>query len=141
MTMIADARLDECREFLRSERGLSPQTVGTYTHHLRGYLGFLGDRGVDPAAVTQADVSAYLGRLRARGLQSPTVFCAAMAVRAYHRFLIAGSPSRIQAELATCCAFDEDSGLSDEERPCFLRELAVTSCCPTVGRVKRRPRR
>lgn len=86
--MIADARLDECREFLRSERGLSPQTVATYAHHLRGYLGFLRDRGADPAAVTQADVTAYLSRLRARGLQPATVFCVVMAIRAYHRFLI-----------------------------------------------------
>lgn len=98
MTMITDARLDECREFLRSERGLSLQTVGTYTHHLRGYLGFLGDRGVRPAAATQADVSAHLSRLRARGLQPPTVFCTVMAIRAYHRFLIkrghaAGDPT------------------------------------------------
>lgn len=98
MTMIMEAHLDACREFLRSERGLAPQTVGTYTHHLRGYLGFLGDRDVDPAAATQADVSAYLGRLRARGLQPPTVFCAVMAIRAYHRFLIkrghaAGDPT------------------------------------------------
>ena len=70
----------------------------TYAHHLRGYLGFLQDRGVDPAAATEGDVSAHLSRLRTRGLQPPTVFCAAMAVRAYHRFLIkrghaAGDPT------------------------------------------------
>lgn len=87
LAMVADTRLDECHEFLRSERGLAFQTVATYAHHQRGYLGFLRDRGAAPA--TAAHVSAYLSGLRARGLQPPTVFCAAMAVRAYHRFLIA----------------------------------------------------
>ena len=95
MTMIA-GRLDECRDYLRSERGLAAQTVATYAHHLRGYLGFLGDRGMDSA--TQVDVAAYLSRLRVRGLQPATVFCAAMAMRAYHGFLIerghaAGDPT------------------------------------------------
>jgi len=96
--MNGDSLLEACVSHLGSERGLSLQTVTTYRHHLRGYLGFLRDCAVDPVAATEGNVSAHLSRLRTRGLQPPTVFCAAMAVRAYHRFLIerghsAGDPT------------------------------------------------
>ncbi len=89
MAMITDARLDECREFLRSERGLSPQTVATYAHHAKAYLAFLKDADCAAADATPAHVTAHIGGLRERGLRSAPVFCATVAIKTFHRFLLA----------------------------------------------------
>lgn len=89
MTMIADTRLDECREFLRSERGLSPQTVATYAHHAKAYLAFLKNAGCVAADATPDHVTAHIGGLRERGLRSAPVFCATVAIKTFHRFLLA----------------------------------------------------
>lgn len=89
MAMIADARLDECREFLRSERGLAPQTVATYVHHAKAYLAFLKDADCAAADATPDHVTAHIGGLRERGLRSASVFCATVAIKTFHRFLLA----------------------------------------------------
>lgn len=89
MSMIIDKRLAECREFLRSERGLAPQTVATYTHHAKAYLAFLKDAGCAAADATPDHVTAHIGGLRERGLRSAPVFCAIVAIKTFHRFLLA----------------------------------------------------
>jgi integrase/recombinase XerD len=89
MTMIADARLDECLESLRSERGLSPATIITYTHHAKAYLAFLKNAGCAAADATPDHVTAHIGGLRQRGLRSASVFCASVAIKTFHRFLLA----------------------------------------------------
>ena len=89
MTMIADACLDECREFLRAERGLSPATIITYSYHAKAYLAFLKDAGCAAADATPYHVAAHIGGLRERGLRSAPVFCAIVAIKTFHRFLLA----------------------------------------------------
>ena len=75
--------------YLRHERGLAASTVITYGHHLRAYLAFLDEAGCEAEYATRERIVVYLGHLRKRNLRPATVFCAAMAVRAFHRFLAA----------------------------------------------------
>ena len=79
--------LGGCLDYLRLERGLSASTAATYRYHLRGYLRFIEGRGEQSTAATPATVSAYLGSLRARGLQPATIHCAGMAIAAFYGFL------------------------------------------------------
>ncbi|MFA6253480.1 MAG: tyrosine-type recombinase/integrase [Patescibacteria group bacterium] len=74
---------------LRNERGLAASTVATYGHHFKAYLNALRERGMGPAAATSKVITAYLAGLHRRGLRSPSIFCAAIAVRAFYRFLVA----------------------------------------------------
>lgn len=76
------------RNHLRSERGLSESTIATYSHHLKAYTRFLSDGKSNSTTVTKALLSAYIGQMRARTLGSTTIFCAIIAIRTFHRFLL-----------------------------------------------------
>ncbi|WP_432540502.1 site-specific tyrosine recombinase XerD [Kineococcus sp. SYSU DK002] len=78
---------------LQVERGLSANTLGAYRRDLARYVRFLTARGVlDPAAVDEAAVSAFVVALRSGGdggaaLTASSAARAASAVRGWHRFL------------------------------------------------------
>ncbi len=74
--------------FLGQERGLAPQTVATYGHHLRGYIRFLKGACLDPEKAEKVDLARYIGGLRSRGIGNTTLYCATIAVKAFHRFLV-----------------------------------------------------
>lgn len=72
-------------DHLTVERGASPNTVGAYRRDLTRYTGFLAERGItDPAAVTEADVSAFLA-----ALQTPATGRAPLSVASATRSLVA----------------------------------------------------
>lgn len=73
---------------LRVERNLSPNTIATYQYHLKGYLGFLKQRGVGPSAAAQADVLAFLESKKDQGIKGSSLFGVANAIRRFHRFLV-----------------------------------------------------
>lgn len=91
----ADYPLDRSLErYLRHvsiERGLSINTVAAYRRDLTAYLASLGARGiVDPAAITEADVSAFARELRTREESPLTASSTARmlsSVRGFHRYL------------------------------------------------------
>lgn len=80
------------------ERGRSPHTVGAYRRDLGRYVAHLALRGVDaPAAVTEADVAAFVSAVRdpaGAGLIDVAPVSASSAarmlssVRGWHRFLV-----------------------------------------------------
>lgn len=80
---------DSFLSYLKDERGLAASTVATYGHHLKAHLDALEERGLSPEAATPEGIMAYLAGLRRRGLRSPSIFCAAIAVRTFYRFLVA----------------------------------------------------
>ncbi|MEI2775559.1 MAG: site-specific tyrosine recombinase XerD [Tetrasphaera sp.] len=75
------------------ERGLSRHTLAAYRRDGRRYLAFLRARGIDDlAAVTEADVTAFLAALRAgdaehQPLAASSAARTLVAVRTFHRFL------------------------------------------------------
>jgi integrase/recombinase XerD len=92
----ADYPLDRSLErYLRHvsiERGLSVNTVAAYRRDLNAYLASLGARGiVDPAAITEADVSTFARELRTREESPLTASSTARmlsSVRGFHRYLL-----------------------------------------------------
>lgn len=76
------------------ERGLSRHTLAAYRRDGQRYLAFLRGRGITgPAAVTEADVTAFLAALRGgdvtgRPLAASSAARAVVAVRTFHRFLV-----------------------------------------------------
>ena len=66
-----DELLDRFINFLRVEKGLSPNTLESYSRDLVGYLRFLEARGITEVLLTQTDtLYEYLKTLRARDLSS-----------------------------------------------------------------------
>ena len=86
--------IDEFIAHIRSERGLSANTVAAYRRDLRAWTRFVADRGIDPAAVEPDDLTDYLRRLRAgdppatRPLSATSVARMLVSVRALYRFLV-----------------------------------------------------
>jgi integrase/recombinase XerD len=83
-----DELLDRYINFLRVEKGLSPNTLESYSRDLVGYLQFLEARGITSVLQTQTDtLYEYLKKLRARDLSSRSQARALSALRSFYRFL------------------------------------------------------
>ena len=80
-------------DHLAVERGLAANSLASYRRDLRRYVGFLHERGIrEPAAIGEAEVSAFLRSLREgdaehRSLGPSSAARAVVAVRGLHRFL------------------------------------------------------
>jgi integrase/recombinase XerD len=81
-------------DHLAVERGLAANTLSSYRRDLRRYLTHLAGREIDaPAAIGEADVSAFLVALREGDEEHPPLAAnsaarAVVAVRGFHRFLL-----------------------------------------------------
>ena len=81
-------------DHLAVERGLAANTLSSYRRDLRRYLIHLAGRDIDaPAAIGEADVSAFLVALREGDEEHPPLAAnsaarAVVAVRGFHRFLL-----------------------------------------------------
>ena len=84
--MTNSAWLDRFVAYLRIERGLSTNTLGSYRHDIELYLEHLGPTSVIDAR--PAEVSNFLRFLYARGLKPRSAARALAAVRGFYRFLL-----------------------------------------------------
>jgi integrase/recombinase XerD len=82
--------LDHFMNFLAVERGLSSNTLEAYGRDLTRYLDFLeGRRLNDPDKIGAQDVMDYLEHLQALGLAPRSRTRALVALRMFHKFLLA----------------------------------------------------
>lgn len=73
-------------DWLRIERGLSPNTVAAYRRDVRRYTEALDDRGVAPADIASDDVSAHIARLGRDGLAATSVARTVASIRSFHAY-------------------------------------------------------
>lgn len=88
--MDLDVAIERFRAHLEHERGLSPRTVEAYAGDLAALAAFLdraGGRHGDVAAITTADLRAFLAGEVGRGLASRSMMRRVAAIRALFRFL------------------------------------------------------
>ncbi|MEJ7834322.1 MAG: site-specific tyrosine recombinase XerD [Nocardioides sp.] len=82
-------------DHLTVEKGLAANTLSSYRRDLRRYVGYLAEVGADDlAAITEANVSGFLMRLREgdadhQPLSSTSAARTVVAVRGFHRFAVA----------------------------------------------------
>jgi integrase/recombinase XerD len=82
-----DTAVAEFLDYLRFERGLSPNTLSAYGHDLDALAAFLAARGCLPSSASTADVDAYFDGVGGDG--RPTSVARRMAaVRSLYRFLV-----------------------------------------------------
>ena len=131
--------VEEYLTWLTVERGRSRNTLRAYRLDLSAYTAWLTQRDVPLAAVTEADVTAYVGHLRASGRAPASVARAVAAVRNLHRFLAeegraAADPAaavaapRVPAGLPKPLTEDEVTSLLEAvvgNEPHHLRDRAV----------------
>ena len=126
---------------LRSERGLSVNTVTAYRRDLRDYFAFLDDAGAS------GDVGGFVAGLKARGLARSTRARKLAAVRGYHRFLVVEgyaaddptvlveTPRRAQT-LPKALTIEEIEGLleaPDPTTPLGVRDVAILEFLYATG--------
>lgn len=78
--------VEEFLIWLAAEKGRSPNTLAAYRRDLRTYCRWLAESGRTLDDVGPADLDAYVGVLRQRGLSPASVKRATVAVRSLHRF-------------------------------------------------------
>ena len=72
--------IKDYRNYLRIERRMSPNTVASYCHDVKGFLDFCE---VEPRSVTSADIEAYLGKVTAEGLSKRSTARLLSALRSF----------------------------------------------------------
>lgn len=88
--MNLETAMDDYLAALRSERGLSPNTVAAYRRDLTQYRTFLAESGIDDCdVVTASDIGGFLSSVTAQGATASTGGRKLAAVRGLHRFLVA----------------------------------------------------
>lgn len=139
---------------LRVERGLSPNTLAAYERDLTRYCRFLLARGVqDLAAVTEADVAAFLEAIRTgddggRALAASSASRTVTAVRGWHKFLLdegntdvdpsaAVHPPQVGRRLPKALSVEEVQALleaaSTDDSPRSLRDRALVELLYATG--------
>lgn len=83
-----DALADAFLLHLRTERRLSPNTVGSYGFDMRRFCSFLAREGVSPEAFGRPDLLRYLTSLRDGGLSARTVARQVSTIRSFFRYLV-----------------------------------------------------
>lgn len=87
--MQLDPLLDLFLDFLKTERGLSLNTLEAYARDLRDYLNALEAGGLQEVdAIRSQDVEAHLMALHARGLAQRSMARHLAAIRGFHLFLL-----------------------------------------------------
>ena len=83
-----DVFLESYLDYLRVEKGLSPNSISSYRLDLNKYLSFLKERGVSvPSKITKKDIMDFLFLLRGR-LSVNSIARALSAIKSFHSFLL-----------------------------------------------------
>lgn len=85
----ATDHLEAFRKHIEVERGLAANTCKSYCYQVGQYLAFLSHRNTAVSAANREDIVAWLEEKKNAGQRSASLFCAAMALRQFHRFLAA----------------------------------------------------
>ena len=94
--MQLDLLLDLFLDFLKTERGLSLNTLEAYARDLRDYLNALDSRGLTEIdAIRPEDVEAHLVALHAQGLAQRSMARHLAAIRGFHLFLLRERHARV----------------------------------------------
>jgi integrase/recombinase XerD len=83
----ADSDVEEFLDYLRYERGMSPNTVAAYRRDLSRYAGFLSDRGRLVAAAEEADLQEYFAAYGGDGA-SASVARRMASLRSFYAYLV-----------------------------------------------------
>ena len=84
-----DEHLDSFLVYLTMNRGLSKNTIESYSRDISSLVAFLGKRGVsDPAAVSESEIAAFFEHLRKKKLSPRSVARNIVSLKQFFRFLL-----------------------------------------------------
>ena len=84
-----DEHLDSFLVYLTMNRGLSKNTIESYSRDISSLTAFLGKRGVsDPASVSEREIAAFFEHLRKKKLSPRSVARNIVSLKQFFRFLL-----------------------------------------------------
>jgi len=83
----ANNLLDQFLNYLRIERGLSDNTVSSYSSDLIKYFRYLEKKKINPASVQREEIGQYLGQLKTR-FKERTIARNLSTIKMFYKFLI-----------------------------------------------------
>ena len=84
-----DEHLDSFLVYLTMNRGLSKNTIESYSRDISSLVAFLGKKGVsDPAAVSEGEIAAFFEHLRKKKLSPRSVARNIVSLKQFFRFLL-----------------------------------------------------
>ena len=82
--------IDSYLDHLLIEKGLADNTLSAYRNDLETYRDFLEGQGIsDPGQVRTSNINNFIAQLRSEGLAAKTARRKVVAVRGFHRYLVA----------------------------------------------------
>ena len=144
-----DRAIQYFTDYLRVERGASPNTIGSYEADLRGFSLYAASHGIrSPDRVTPQLARGYIEDLRGRGVSPSSIARKLSSLRAFYRFLtreglaeaspVEGiEPPRGWMKLPTVLTVEEVDRLlslySDPKTPAELRDRAILETLYATG--------
>ncbi|MBF0506604.1 MAG: site-specific tyrosine recombinase XerD [Nitrospirae bacterium] len=82
------ALLDRFVAYLSGERGLSRNTVASYSLDLRSFGGFLSESGRDYSSFTREDIVNFIGRLKDSGYSAASICRFISSIKGFCKYLV-----------------------------------------------------
>ncbi len=83
----ANNLLDNYLNYISVEKGLSLNTLESYSRDLNRFVSFLGKSGMDPLSAEHQDILSFLIHLRNKGLKVRSCTRSLIAVRSFYKYL------------------------------------------------------
>lgn len=83
----ADTLIDKFINHLRVEKGLSDNTIQSYSRDLARFLNYLGERGLSPLSLTRDHISEYISVMKSR-MSGRSVARNQSSIKMFYRFLV-----------------------------------------------------
>lgn len=82
-----DHLLDNYLNYISVEKGLSLNTLESYSRDLNRFVSFLGKSGLDPLSAKHQDILSFLIHMRNKGLKIRSCTRSLIAVRSFYKYL------------------------------------------------------
>ncbi len=82
-------KVEEYLQYLKMERGLSPNTVSSYGYDLEKYRKFLDEKKISFEKISEESLVPYLEDLKNKGLSSFSISRNLVAIKGFYKFLFA----------------------------------------------------
>ena len=126
-------------DHLRIERGLSVNSISSYTRDLSKFQNYLTEKNIDFSSLTEEDISTLIGALSLAGLATPSINRFLSSLKGFYKYLaleyqiknpmVDISQFKIARKLPKALTVDEISRLIDSTNnpadPSLLRDRAI----------------
>ena len=103
--------VEEFLVWMTADQGRAANTIAAYRRDLRGYVGWLDERGASLGTVSTADLEEFIATRRSTGAAASSIARQLAAIRMLHRYLVVEADTRVDDPTADLEGVRVPSGL------------------------------